>query len=179
LIRQASTWLPSQPPRPAALQDLEHSEAIRWVDLNGGGLSDSEALALLDPVCRGQLDAAAAGDLIGRERSLAHRDHEELSTGVRGAFRIRHLGTRNDGRGSQFEPVRLLAGEDWLISCWLEPRVYRGMAAPTETGGDPSDELYAAVGAAWLRTCGASASDLAALIQAELSGDAVGFAPGG
>ena len=38
LIRQASAWLPGRAPEPLPLQDLEQSDAIRWVDIYGGDL---------------------------------------------------------------------------------------------------------------------------------------------
>src|SRR5256885_9068335 len=50
LIRQASAWLPGRAPEPLPLQDLEQSDAIRWVDIYGGGLDTGEGVALLPPV---------------------------------------------------------------------------------------------------------------------------------
>src|SRR5256885_16940464 len=55
LIRQASAWLPGRAPEPLPLQDLEQSDAIRWVDIYGGGLGTGGVVAVLAPNCRGKL----------------------------------------------------------------------------------------------------------------------------
>src|SRR6266480_3687011 len=68
LIRQASAWLPGRAPEPLPLQDLEQSDAIRWVDIYGGGLDTGEVLALLAPICRGKLKEKMVRDLISPER---------------------------------------------------------------------------------------------------------------
>src|SRR5947207_15856934 len=68
LIRQASAWLPGRAPEPLPLQDLEQSDAIRWVDIYGGDLDTGEVLALLAPICRGKLKEKMVRDLITPER---------------------------------------------------------------------------------------------------------------
>jgi hypothetical protein len=170
LIRQASAWLPSRAPTPAPLQDLERLNGVRWVDLNGAGLGISEAIALLDPVCHGQLRAGLVEPLIGPGRSGADNGRATNGVFLNSAFRIRHVRGADGGRASLFEPVRLLSGVDWLISCWLEPRVYRGMAAAADHGPEGAeDDLYLAVASGWLRDRSSSAADLAGLVRGELS----------
>jgi hypothetical protein len=170
LIRQASAWLPSRTPTPAPLQDLEHVDAVRWVDLNGQGLGISEAIALLDPVCQGQLRAGLVEGLIGRGQSGANSENAKNGASLSSAFRVRHVHGEDGRRASLFEPLRLLAGADWLISCWLEPRVYRGMAATGEPAADGIDEnLYLAVASGWLRERSSTAGELARLVRGELS----------
>jgi hypothetical protein len=171
LIRQASAWLPSRTPTPAPLQDLEHLGGVRWVDLNGSGLGISDAIALLAPVCHGQLRAGLVEGLIGPGQFGA--DNGNVASGVflSSAFRIRHIRGEDGGRASLFEPVRLLSGVDWLISCWLEPRVYRGMVVAAHHGPEAvDDDLYLAVASSWLRDRSSTAADLAGLVRGELSG---------
>ena len=171
LIRQASAWLPSRTPTPAPLQDLEHLDAVRWVDLNGQGLGISDAIALLDPVCEGQLRAGLVEGLIGLGRSEPNGESAKNGTFLSSAFRVRHVHDEDGRQASLFEPVRLLAGTDWLITCWLEPRVYRGMAAAAQPAGDRVDEgVYLGVASGWLRERSSTAIDLARLVRGELSG---------
>jgi hypothetical protein len=167
LIQQASAWLPKRHPQPARLQDLERSEAIRWVDLYGGALRDSEAHALLDPVCRGELNSQMMRDLVAPARYPATRRYGAGTVSITAAFRTRHL-RRGAGLTSVFEPVHLLAGDGWLLSCWLPPRTYRGLAGDAIHSQRSADELYGAVAEAWFHDGGESAADLVETVHSEL-----------
>jgi hypothetical protein len=125
LIRQASAWLPGLEPRVASLQELEGSEEIRWIDLYGGVLRDSEALALLNPVCGRALTPRMVRDLITPARYPAGGSYNAGRIAITAAFRTRHVARDGGDVTSLFEPVDLLAGEDWLLSCWLPPRLPR------------------------------------------------------
>jgi hypothetical protein len=180
LIRQASAWLPSRTPTPVPFQDLEHLDAVRWVDLNGLGLGISEAIALLDPVCHGQLRAGLVEGLIGRGQSGANNGSATNGVFLSSAFRVRHVRGEDGGRASQFEPVRLLSGADWLVSCWLKPRVYRGMAVAAHHAPEGVDDnLFLAVASGWLRERSSTAGDLARLVRGELSGSGAPSAASG
>jgi hypothetical protein len=179
LIRQASAWVPGRAPEPLALQDLEESDAVRWVDIYGGELSDAEVLALLGPICRGQLKDKMVRDLITPKRFAAASAgrYGDSQVVISSAFRIRHLrsGTngsvaaRADEVTSVFEPVQLLAGRDWLLSCWLPPRAFRGLADPADAIDDSSSGVYLAVAQRWPTSNAASAQDLASLVRRHLS----------
>jgi hypothetical protein len=172
LIRQASAWLPARHPQPAGLQELEGSTAIRWVDVYGGDLRRSEAQALLNPVCDGELTPWMIRDLIGADRRPFADGYNGARVSVVSAFRTRHL---QDGGGvtSMFEPVRLLVGTGWLLGCWYPPRVYRGLRTDGAAVDQESDQLYAAVAEAWIAHGGESAADLAETVRAELATSSV------
>ena len=87
LIRQASVWLPGPAAQPARLQELEELEAIRWVDLYGGVLRDSEAQALLNPVCRGELTPRMVRDLITAGPLPRRRSYDAGRIAITSAFR--------------------------------------------------------------------------------------------
>lgn len=169
LIRQASAWLPGQHPRTARLQELEGWEAIRWVDLYGGVLRDSEALALLDPVCAGELTPRMVRDLITPARYPAGRSYDGGHIAITSGFRTRHVPHENGDVTSLFEPVHLLAGEDWLLTCWLPARAYRGLDDASGDGDEAADELYRAVADAWPESGGETAADLAEAAHRELA----------
>lgn len=170
VIRQASAWLPLRAPTPAPLQDLEHLAAVRWVDLNGDGLGASEAMALLNPVCHGQLDAGLLTGLFDPRRPALEEDAVNGAS-LSSAFRVRHLrGEGGSGRGSLFEPVRLLIGSDWLVTSWLEPRVFRGTTVATGGADEGADDVFLAVASGWLRERSSTAGDLAGLVRRGLSG---------
>jgi hypothetical protein len=177
LIRQASAWVPGRAPEPLPLQDLEESRAIRWVDIYGGDLDGEDVLALLAPICRDELKDKMVRDLITPERFASGGRYGDSPVAISSAFRIRHLhpGTNEsvnaggNGVTSVFEPVQLLAGDDWLISCWLPPRVFRGMGDPVDTTEDSSNGLYLAVAERWPTSSADSAEDLAALVRRQLA----------
>jgi hypothetical protein len=177
LIRQASAWLPGRAPEPLPLQDLEESNAIRWVDIYGGDLEGGEALALLAPICRGALKHKMVRDLITPERFASGGRYGDSRVAISSAFRIRHLqpGTDDgvavgaDGVTSVFEPVQLLVGDDWLLSCWLPPRVFRGLGDQADAIEDSSNGLYLAVSKRWVTSGSDSAEDLASLARRQLA----------
>ena len=177
LIRQASAWLPGRSPEPLPLQDLEESNAIRWVDIYGGDLEGGEALALLAPICRDALKHKMVRDLITPERFASGGRYGDSRVAISSAFRIRHLqpGTDDgvpvgaDGVTSVFEPVQLLVGDDWLLSCWLPPRVFRGLGDPVDATENSSSGLYLAVSKRWVTSGADSAEDLASLVRRQLA----------
>jgi hypothetical protein len=184
LIRQASAWLPEQVPEPLPLQDLEESDALRWVDIYGGDLGNGEVLALLSPICRGKLTEKMVRDLITPKRFAVGGSYGNSEVMITSAFRIRKLGsgtngseaTNGDGATSVFEPVQLLVGDDWLLSCWHPPRVFRGLGDPVHVADDTSSGLYLAVAQRWPTSNETSAQGLAKLVRRELA-VAAGYRP--
>jgi hypothetical protein len=173
VILQASAWEPGEPPQPLPLQGLEDIAAIRWVDIYAGDLKDAEALALLGPICDGELTSRMVRDLITPRRFPAGREYRDRGVSITAGFRTRHLQVDGeDERGnltSVFEPVHLLIGADWLISCWLPARVFRGDGDAFENTHDGAAGVYLAVADAWPAGEGETAADLADLVRRELA----------
>jgi hypothetical protein len=178
LIRQASAWVPRREPEPLPLQDLEESDALRWVDIYGGDLSNGEVLALLAPICRGQLTQKMVRDLITPQRFAAGGNYRNSDVVATSGFRIRHMPSGGNGSAaangqdgtSIFEPVQMLVGSDWLLSCWLPSRVFRGMGDPVPVADESSSGLYLAVAKRWPASNASSAEGLAKLVRHELGG---------
>ncbi len=147
---------------------------MRWVDIYGGGLEKGELLALLNPICRGQLTDRMARDLITHKRFATGGGYRKSEVVLTSAFRVRHL-RRDPERSSGgdltsvFEPIQLLVGEDWLLSCWHPPRVFHGLGDAGDNGDDSSNGLYLDIARRWPATHAKSAKDLAALVQRQLA----------
>ena len=174
LIRQASAWRPGAAPEQLALQDLERAEAIRWVDVYGADLTPMDASGLLAPVCHRELTPRMVRDLVTASLYPAGKDYRGTEVAITAAFSIRRA--NGASAASVFDPVHVLVGRDWLITCWLPPRAIR---ADEEAPGHPdasSAALYEAVAETWRRTEGESAHDLAALVRRELA-IACGYRP--
>jgi hypothetical protein len=190
LIRQTSVWQPHRAPEPLPLQDLEYAEGIRWVDIYGGMLGISEVLALLAPICDGELTAKMVRDLITPKRFAAGGSYRDSEVMITSGFRIRHLhsdangGDPTNGNGaaggtrvaSIFEPLQLLVGDDWLLSCWHPPRVFRGLSEPVQVADDSSSGLYLSVAKRWPTSNASDAAGLAKLVRRELA-VAAGYRP--
>jgi hypothetical protein len=192
LIRQASAWLPRRAPEPLPLQDLELADGLRWVDIYGGDLGTSEVLALLAPICRSQLTEKMVRDLITPKRFAVGGSYRNSEVIITSGFRIRHLGSgangtnATNGNGSNptnghpvasvFEPLQLLVGDDWLLSCWLPARVFRGLCDPVHVADESSSGLYLAVAKRWPTSDAQSTADLAKLVRRELA-VAAGYRP--
>ena len=194
LIRQASAWLPHRAPEPLPLQDLELADGLRWVDIYGGDLGISEVQALLAPICNGQLTQKMVRDLVTPKRFAVGGSYRDSEVIITSGFRIRHLhgngngseATNGNGNGagatnghriaSVFEPLQLLVGDDWLLSCWLPARVFRGLCDPVHVADDSSSGLYLAVAKRWPTSNAHNASGLAKLVRQELA-VAAGYRP--
>ena len=185
LIRQASAWEPRLAPEPLPLQDLELADGIRWVDIYGGDLGISEVLALLAPICRGQLTERMVRDLITPKRFAVGGSYRDSEVIITSGFRIRHLDSDSNGSdtangnghkaanghpvASVFEPLQLLVGDDWLLSCWLPARVFRGLCDPVHVADESSSGLYLAVAKRWPSSGAMDAPGLVKIVRRELA----------
>ena len=160
--------------------------AVRWVDVDvlEPDLTDAaadqaaeELSELVGPHCNRELDEAMVRDLLDiadKREGQAHAGRiRSLSL-----FRIaaRRLVDEEDGEtvgvGGElvFQPVEVLAGQDWIVSCWHTQRVLRGNRTTSESAPpEPRDELRQAIGERWLAGGGRSAADLGVMLLHELS----------
>jgi hypothetical protein len=174
LIRQASAWEPHLAPEPLPLQDLELADGIRWVDIYGGDLGIGEVLALLAPICGGQLTERMVRDLITPKRFAVGGSYRDSEVIITSGFRIRHLDSdTTNGNGhpvaSVFEPLQILVGDDWLLSCWLPARVFRGLCDPVHVADESSSGLYLAVAKRWPSSGATDAPGMVKLMRRELA----------
>ena len=175
LIRRASAWRPGAAPETLPLQDLAGAEAIRWVDLHGGELTPSEVAALLDPICHGELTPRMARDLVTPARYPVGRGYGNGEASITAAFSIRRAG--EDSPAAVFDPMHLLVGRDWLLTCWLPPRPIRAEPRqPRSSGASSPEALFEAVADGWQHNEGENAGDLAGLVRRELA-IACGYRP--
>jgi CorA-like Mg2+ transporter protein len=69
----------------------------------------------------------------------------------------------------RFQPVELLAGESWLVTCWHPQRVFQGSRKVDELPPGEVDELREAVAARWRHKPGEMPGDLGISIMHELA----------
>jgi hypothetical protein len=69
----------------------------------------------------------------------------------------------------RFQPVELLAGPDWLISCWHPMRIFRGPNKIGEEDPGSTDELFRGVADRWLHGRCGGPGDLGLSVMHELA----------
>lgn len=69
----------------------------------------------------------------------------------------------------RFQPVEILAGDSWLVTCWHPQRVFQGSAKIDEQPPGQADELFEAVAKRWKRTPGHQPGDLGISVMHELA----------
>jgi CorA-like Mg2+ transporter protein len=169
---------------PATSQPTE--AAVRWVDVEvlEPELSEHqiahaarEILPLLTHHCGDELDEDMVRDLLDIQDKRAGQAHvheiRSLSSFKVDARRLAHEEggtTVGDGGELIIHPVEILAGEDWVVTCWHTQRVWRGkdfldISAPPES----RDDLQQGVQERWIAGEGRSAADLAVMLVHELA----------
>jgi hypothetical protein len=157
-IRRISDWAPG----PA-----------RWIDVDVLEPEPPDevtpaVLELLQPHCRGELDEAMVSDLLDVR---GRREGERYTEGrIRSLSAFRASTRTLDGGGEvTFQPVEMLAGEEWVITCWHTRRIYREARPYSENEPpEPRDDLHDAVTERWSVDSGRTAGDLATMILYEL-----------
>jgi hypothetical protein len=69
----------------------------------------------------------------------------------------------------RFQPVEILAGDSWLITCWHPQRVFQGSVLVDQQPPEAADELFEAVAKRWKRKPGRQPGDLGISVMHELA----------
>jgi hypothetical protein len=187
-------WAPGHDPESAGLDEGVGTDGISWIDIDitraESGVSDDPAhgaaalLELIGPLCGGQLAQEMLEDLLSCYRRSADRSYGDGTVRLAVAVEVETREASSDGaeRGQPAEvrmlvaqPVGVLAGDGWLVTCWHHRQAYEGaMRSGPRTDPMPHADVAAAVAKRWRPGPGATAGDLGVLILSEL---ALSFAP--
>jgi hypothetical protein len=181
-VRSATAWTPGQQPR--QLEDPAGPaapETIRWIDLDPERADPDAVVRELGAACPG-LTAGMVEDLLQPDeepegKSFGDRIRLASSFGVE-ARGPGGTGRRGEAQGAGelvFQPVELLSGERWLLTCWHPQRTFVGATELSERdAAHPPDDLFANVARRWASGAGRNAGDLGVLAMHEL---ALGYVP--
>jgi hypothetical protein len=176
-LRRASLWGPEGRPTTCTLDQVEGGKGFPWFELACGAGDTAEVLAALLPHCPG-LTAPMLEDLLTPDDSpegetygegaiqlastfsvVAERDEKETELGV-------PLGV---GR-LVFQPVEILAGDDWLISCWHPRRTFEGPdRSPEDLPPGSAEAVFRGVAQRWRCDRQGSPADLGVAVMSELA----------
>jgi CorA-like Mg2+ transporter protein len=179
-VRRISTWEKGRSPRKVAISEVSGSAGLRWFELVCGAEETDEVLRALEEHCQG-LTKAMLEDLLTPDEQP---EGTRYANGVRLASSFSVVAWRPEDRVERgrpqgvgvlrFQPVELLAGTDWLITCWHPQRVFQGSKPIEEEPPGGADELFEGMADRWERSSCATAGDLGIRVMHEL---ALSYAP--
>ncbi len=180
-LRRVSIWRPGARPEICAPDDLVDDGAIRWFELVCGPNFTEEVFALLGERCAG-LTRRMLEDLLTPDDAPAGISYGDGTVRLASTFSVEavrggHQRERGTAQGIgvlRFQPVELLAGEQWLISCWHPRRMFQGAIKIGEERPDSGEDVFGAVAECCPRRRGGGSGDLGVAVMNEL---ALSYAP--
>lgn len=174
-IRRISLWEEGKPPRQVGVSELTGTRGLRWFELVCGAEETDAVLRTLEEHCPG-LTKEMLEDLLTPDEQP---EGARYANGVRLASSFSVVAWRPEdqverGRPQgvgvlRFQPVELLAGTDWLITCWHPQRVFQGSKAIDGEAPGDADELFEGVSDRWLGRPCETAGDLGIRVMHELA----------
>jgi Mg2+ and Co2+ transporter CorA len=179
-IRRISLWEEGSPPREVSASELTGARGLRWFEIVCDAEEADTVLAALGEHCSG-LTKPMLEDLLTPDEQpegTRYRDGVRLASSFSVvAWRPEEQVERGRPQGVgvlRFQPVELLAGRDWLITCWHPQRVFQGSKPIEEEPPGEADELFEGVADRWQRRSCETSGDLGIRVMHEL---ALSYAP--
>lgn len=175
-LRRVSVWEQdgtSQAVTPAKLAEVD---GFRWFELTCGGEEADTVLEALGGHCPGLTEPMLRDLLTPDERPEGARYEAGIqlasSFGVI-PWRPERQSERGTPQGVgvlRFQPVELLAGDSWLVTCWHPERIFQGSRRMDEDRPPgEADELFEAVAKRWQRNPGRLPGDIGISVMHELA----------
>jgi Mg2+ and Co2+ transporter CorA len=179
-IRRISVWQQNEAPREVTLDGLQDAGGFCWVELACGAEEVQQVMKVLGEHCPG-LTREMLEDLLTPDEEPGGRRYGDRVR-LASSFSVvawRPQGERERGIPQgvgvlRFQPVELLAGAGWLITCWHPQRTFRGSTKIEEQPPGEADELFEAMVTRWSGGGPATAGDLGVSVLHEL---ALSYAP--
>lgn len=169
-------WQPGSAPRLCGLGELIPEGAFVWIELACGAHLIARVLDLLSPLCP-ELTAEMLTDLLTPDEAPAGASFVDGSIELASTFSVEAVrrqekAIRGQPQGAgvlSFQPVEILAGPSWLISCWHPRRTFQGAMKIGEEPPGPADEVFHGVAGRWVGGPGGTPGDLGVSVMHELS----------
>lgn len=180
-MRRISVWPRDGRPREVEADQLRDSEGFAWFELSCGPSETATVFEKLSNHCPG-LTGEMLEDLLTPDDEPAGRTYSEGKIRLASSFSVLaerpeeqvERGTPQRAGVLLFQPVELLAGENWLITCWHPTRTFRGPSKVAD--GPPGDatEIHRAAVGRWEQGARGGPGDLGISVMHEL---ALGYVP--
>lgn len=174
-LRRISVWRRNGESQVVELPELPAADGFHWFELSCGVQEVGSLLEFLSGHCPGLTETMLTDLLTPDEQP----EGEVYEGGIRlaSSFSVdpwrpdRHVdrGTPQGVGVLRFQPVELLAGESWLVTCWHPQRTFQGSRKADEQPPGNADGLWEEVAARWRRKPGALPGDLGVFVMHELA----------
>jgi CorA-like Mg2+ transporter protein len=180
-LRRVSVWRSGSPPRLCGLDEPVETDAFLWIELSCGAEMSRSVLSSLSPSCPGltqeMLDDLLTPDEAPTGASFGETGIRLASTFSVEAIRQEEKRVRGSAEGTgvvRFQPVEILAGPSWLISCWHPRRTFQGADKIKEEPPGPAEEVFHGLSGRWQSGSAGGPGDLGVALMHEL---ALSYAP--
>ena len=175
-LRRVSIWPGEGDPREVDLDLVGRERGFPWFELACGSSNVASVMTALGRYCPG-LTAEMLEDLLTPDDEPAGRSYADGEIRLASSFSVfarrpemkLERGTAQRAGRLYFQPVELLAGDGWLISCWHPTRTFRGPSKVDEGPPGNADELYRAVVGRWQQGKRGTPGDLGVSVMHELA----------
>jgi hypothetical protein len=174
-LRRVSVWREDGASQVVELAGVAEAGGFPWFELACGAEEVDAVFAAIGAHCQGLTKGMLEDLLTPDEKPEGVRysgDIRLASSFSVEAWRPERTVDRGTPQGVgvlRFQPVELLAGEDWLITCWHPQRTFQGSRKADEQPPSEVAELREAVAARWKRRPGEVPGDLGVSIMHELA----------
>src|SRR5215213_4767348 len=173
-LRRASVWQEGSS-HEVKLSELPGTRGFRWFEFACGVQEVQAVLGDVGEHCPGLTEPMLL-DLLTPDEQPQGRHYEEgirlassFSVEARRPEKQVDRGTPQGIGVLRFQPVELLAADNWLVTCWHPQRIFQGSKMVDEQPPGDVDDLRKAVAARWKRKPGEVAGDLGVSIMHELA----------
>jgi hypothetical protein len=176
-LRRASLWGPEGRPTACGLDQVEAGKGFPWFELVCGVGETSEVFAALRDRCPGLTDAMLE-DLLTPDDLPDGKPYADGEILLASTFSVAAVRDEDEGveRGTPqgigrlvFQPVELVAGDDWLISCWHPTRTFEGADKVGEGPAGDAEAIFRGAAERWHRGRQGSPADLGVAVMHELA----------
>jgi len=174
-VRRVSIWQQSGSAQQVTLSELPSAKGFCWIELTCGADNAGTLLKTLAPHCPG-LTEQMLQDLLTPDEQPEGKSYEG---GIRLASSFSVTAWRPEGNNERgkpqgigvlcFQPVELLAGDSWLVTCWHPQRIFQGSQKIDDQPPGDADDLFEAVATRWGRDPGRQPGDLGISVMHELA----------
>lgn len=177
-LRRASLWTRDGRPAACALDEVRDGRGFPWFELVCGVGETSEVFEALRDKCPG-LTTAMLEDLLTPDDLPDGKPYGDGGIELASTFSVvadrdedeapAERGTPQRVGRLTFQPVELIAGDDWLISCWHPTRTFAGSEKVAEGPAGDAEVVFRGVVERWHRGRHGSPADLGVAVMHELA----------
>lgn len=176
-LRRTSHWVDGQPPQVREPDPQDAVDGFPWFELECGPDTCDDVLDFLAPRCPG-LTRQMLADLLTPDDEPEGLRYGDGSIRLASTFSVEALrrdekverGTPQGIGVLRFQPVEMLASDEWLITCWHPTRTFRGPSkVDDEEEPGSADEIFRGVVGRWLGGHSGGPGDLGLSVMHELA----------